>query len=263
MFLYKKTDSQNNPINWSAYINGLNGSIVIYNPNHVKYYIHNPELAMRRRSPCSTFKIISSLIALDKGIVNPENSTMIWSGENYWLSTWNKNLNISEAFHVSAVWYFRKLINKIGSTTIQTELNRLHYGNADISDWNGKQNTNDNNPDLTGFWIESSLKISPKEQVDVLENIFDKKSLYSETTQQTLKDMMFIQNLKGINIYGKTGLGKDYDIAVDAWFIGFAEKQNKKVYFSVYLGKTPNEDISSLKEKEIAIKIISEQWDKF
>ncbi len=56
---------------------------------------------------------------------------------------------------------------------MQTELDRLSYGNCDISDWNGGLNTNNNNPALTGFWIESSLLISPREQVEVLERIFD------------------------------------------------------------------------------------------
>lgn len=56
---------------------------------------------------------------------------------------------------------------------MQTELDRLSYGNCDISDWNGGLNTNNNNRALTGFWLESSLLISPKEQVEVLERIFD------------------------------------------------------------------------------------------
>ena len=47
-------------------------------------------------------------------------------------------------------------------------LDRLQYGNCDISDWEGRLNTNNSNRALTGFWIESSLMISPKEQVEVM-----------------------------------------------------------------------------------------------
>lgn len=60
---------------------------------------------------------------------------------------------------------------------IQEELNRLEYGNCDISDWEGRLNTNNSNPVLTGFWIESSLLISPKEQVEVMEHIFMLKTV--------------------------------------------------------------------------------------
>lgn len=88
---------------------------------------------------------------------------------------------------------------------MQNELNKLKYGNCDISDWEGKLNTNNNNRALTGFWIESSLKISPKEQVEVMERIFGTDSTYSERTQNILKQVMLIseENNTEISIYGK------------------------------------------------------------
>ena len=46
----------------SGYFNGLNGSAVIYNASSRQYTIYNKKLALKRKSPCSTFKIISSLI---------------------------------------------------------------------------------------------------------------------------------------------------------------------------------------------------------
>lgn len=73
---------------------------------------------------------------------------------------------------------------------MQKELDKLQYGNCDISDWEGRLNTNNNNRSLTGFWIESSLMISPKEQVEVMERIFGEKSDYSEETQNELKQVM-------------------------------------------------------------------------
>lgn len=55
---------------------------------------------------------------------------------------------------------------------MQEALNRLSYGNGDISDWEGRLNTNNKNRAMTGFWIESSLLISPREQTEVMERIF-------------------------------------------------------------------------------------------
>mgnify|MGYP002225640681 CR=1 FL=1 len=66
--------------------------------------------------------------------------------------------NFSDAFRTSCVWYFRQVTDDIGKVKMQNELNKLKYGNCDISDWEGKLNTNNNNRALTGFWIESSLK---------------------------------------------------------------------------------------------------------
>lgn len=113
---------------------------------------------------------------------------------------------------------------------------------------------------MTGFWIESSLKISPKEQVEVLNRIFGKDSIYSKETQDNLKQVMLLteQPNKNTLIYGKTGLGKSYGVVVDAWFAGFADIADERRYFCIYLGETDGKDVSSTKAKEIALQIVSE-----
>ena len=247
-------------VDWSEYFNGLNGAAVIYDTSNRQYTIYNQDLAEIRRPPCSTFKIISSLIALENGIIEPENSTRTWSGEIFWNEDWNKDINFSEAFRTSCVWYFRQVIDDIGKDMMQKELNKLKYGNCDISDWEGRLNTNNNNRALTGFWIESSLLISPKEQVQVMERIFGRNSSYSEETQNELRKVMLVseQDRTDISIYGKTGLGVANDIVVDAWFTGFAESAKGNIYLCVRLGRTDGMDVSSTMAKEISIKIVSD-----
>ncbi len=247
-------------VDWSEYFNGLNGTAVVYDASDRQYTIYNQDIAETRRPPCSTFKIISSLIALENGIIIPENSTRTWSGEIFWNEDWNKNIDFSEAFRTSCVWYFRQVIDDIGKDLMQKELDKLQYGNCDISDWEGRLNTNNNNRALTGFWIESSLLISPKEQVEVMERIFGSNSDYSEETQNELKQVMLVPEQDGtdISIYGKTGLGVANDIVVDAWFTGFAESTTGNIYFCVRLGTTDGMDVSSTLAKEIAIEIVSD-----
>lgn len=246
-------------VDWSDYFEEINGAAVIYDPAENCYQIYNQELALTRRPPCSTFKIISSLIALENGTIDPNNSIRIWSGEVFWNEDWNKDINFSDAFHSSCVWYFREVIDEIGKDVMQEELNRLQYGNCDISDWSGQLNTNSDNPALTGFWIESSLLISPKKQTEVIERIFGDNTSYSEETRNQLKQVMLLSepNDSDILIYGKTGMGKRYNVVADSWFTGFAETPEKRIYFCVYLGETDNANVSSVKAREIAIEIVS------
>ena len=248
-------------VDWSNYFDGINGTAIIYDPAENSYQIYNQDLSLTRRSPCSTFKIISSLIALEKGVIEPNDSVRTWSGEIFWNEEWNKDIGFSDAFHASCVWYFREVIDEIGKDAMQEELNRLQYGNCDISDWEGHLNTNNNNPALTGFWIESSLLISPKEQVEVMERIFGDNTDYSEETLNQLKQVMLLQeqNERGISIYGKTGMGKAHGIVVDSWYTGFADIEGKRIYFCVYLGETDDANVSSAKAREIAVEIVLEQ----
>lgn len=198
---------------WSEYFDGLNGAAVLYDPSVSQYMLYHPELAETRRSPCSTFKIISSMIALESGIMEPEDSMRTWSGEVFWNENWNHDIAFQEAFRVSCVWYFRELIDEIGPERMQA-----------------------------GFWIESSLAISPKEQAEVMERIFGGDSVCSEETT--------------IPVYGKTGMGKAEGIVVDAWFTGFAEGTDRNVYFCVYLGRTDERNVSSAAAREIAVRIV-------
>ena len=42
-----------------------------------------------------------------------------------------------------------------------------------------------------------------------------------------------------------------------AWFTGFADADGRRVYFCVYLGEPPEQDVSSTRAKEIALQILS------
>lgn len=246
---------------WGEYFDGLNGTAVIYEAAAQRYTVYNRELALTRRPPCSTFKIISSLIALEIGILEPENSVRAWSGEVFWNDDWNRDINFGEAFRTSCVWYYRQLIDEIGAERMQTELNRLSYGNCDISDWEGRLNTDNPNRALTGFWIESSLAISPKQQTEVMGRIFGENSDYSPKTQEELKRVMLVSNQEGTDpflLYGKTGLGTVDGLVADAWFTGFAERAEGNLYFCVRLGPTDGREVSSSLAREIALRLIAD-----
>ncbi len=244
---------------WSEYFDGLNGAVVLYDEARGQYRIYNGELARTQRSPCSTFKIISSLIALEEGVLKPEDSTRAWSGETFWNDDWNRDLDFEQAFRASCVWYFREVVDETGQEAMQAEIERLKYGNCDISDWEGRLNTNNNNRALTGFWIESSLKISPMGQAEVMARIFGDTSPYGRENLEELKRVMLTeQDNPEISVYGKTGMGKVQGVTIDAWFTGFAQNPERKVYFCVYLGETEDEEATSATAREIAVRILGD-----
>ena len=114
---------------------------------------------------------------------------------------------------------------------------------------------------LLKSWIESSLKISPREQTQVLERIFGQASEYPPDILAALEEVMFLPETGGesCSLYGKTGMGKSNGITVDAWYTGFADV-GRRVYFSVYLGETAGQDVSSAAAREIAVSLISDNF---
>ncbi len=250
-------------VDWSEYFEGLNGAAVVFDPAAGEYAVYNRELADTRRSPCSTFKIVSSLVGLESGVIPAGDSVRTWSGEHFWNEDWNRNIGFEDAFRTSCIWYFRDVIDELGPETVQKELDRLEYGNCDISDWEGLINTNNGKMALRGFWVESSLKISAMEQVNVMDRIFGESSRYQAQTLEQLKAVMKLTGWEELpfTIYGKTGMGKTDGITVDSWYTGFAEAQGRVMYFCVYLGRTDGMEVSSDRAREIAVRVLSDYYE--
>lgn len=122
----------------------------------------------------------------------------------------------------------------------------------------GRLNTNNSNPALTGFWIESSLLISPKEQADVMARIFGDRAEGAQEVREPLQRAMLLTEQEDLSLYGKTGMGKRHGVVVDAWYTGFADGFGKRIYFCVYLGETDGRDVSSARAREIAVALVSD-----
>ena len=57
-------------------------------------------------------------------------------------------------------WYFESIDKQLGASTINSYLQQIGYGNENISG------------DFSSYWMQSSLKISPVEQVELLKNLY-------------------------------------------------------------------------------------------
>lgn len=245
------------------------GVLVLYRPNGEKM-IWSDTATIQRYSPCSTFKIAVAIIALECGVISPGDSTRSWSGKKYWNAAWNKDQDLKSAMHSSCVWYFRKLVDEIGQERMQAALQKLGYGNADISDWAGKLSPDGANAvnsgeetELRGFWLNSSLMISPPEQVAALERIFGPNSTFSAANLAALKEATLVHEdaAAGIRIYGKTGTSDTPEQAMHGWFTGFAETPAGPLYFCLYLGRglgggADDTPISGPIAKELALPLI-------
>jgi len=233
-------------VDLSSYFNGLLGAAVFLDKSG-NYTVYNKPACELRVSPCSTFKIISTLAAFEYDVVTPSQSVIAWDGTKWTFESWNKDLTISEASQSSCVWYYRKLIDQIEKENMTDFLDTLNYGNCDISQWGGSEFNK--NPLIDGFWLESSLLISPREQVDVMYRIFENKTEIDENNISVLKKMMYKEDTdSSIEIYGKTGTGRG------GWFVGFFESEGDNTYFAIYLNE--QEDVNGTKAQEITNNII-------
>ncbi len=219
-------DAKYTSIDLKKYFRDLNGCAVFYTPSTQSIEIYNEKMSKLQAPPQSTFKIISTLMGLEYGIIENAESKMHYNGTKYWFEKWNKDLNLQEAFTYSCVWYYHQLVYAIPRKNVENFLNKLHYGNEDVSMWHG--NAKNSIKELNGFWLSSSLKISPLEQVFLLANIFELKTFLNKEHVAIVKKIMRQPN----NIfYAKTGS----NMKGKSWFVGFIDESNSRKYFAFYV----------------------------
>lgn len=142
-------------------INGKTNEIVLELGPHID----------ERISPCSSFKITLSLMGYDAGILKDEN-TPTWDfqdGYVDWLASWRTPQTPKSWMQYSCVWYSKVLSLQLGLEKIQSYLASMEYGNQDLSGGLAQTKPGD------AVWINSSLKISPREQVDFIQNMVQGK----------------------------------------------------------------------------------------
>ena len=245
-------------INLQEYFDGVNGTAIFYYPESDTYAVYQKELSEKRSSPCSTFKIFSTYVGLDTGVIQMNDSVRTWNGTVYWYEPWNRDIGLPDAFRQSCVWYYRQVIDDIGQPVMQAHIDEMNYGNRDISDWQGDLNEGEPLAELKGFWLESSLKISPKEQIQVLRRIMEHPE--KGELANTLKLLMMTRDdaATELKVYGKTGFGRVDGKNTDAWFVGLYERDGKTAYFALRLDDPDNPRATSDKAKAIALSIIDD-----
>ena len=230
---------------------GSKGTIVFLDLSSKKKIIYGSNLANIRTTPCSTFKIWNTLIGIENNQINSENDSFyIWDGITRAYPDWNKNLNLHEAFQFSCVPAYQILANKIGQNNMKIWIDKINYGDKDISSG------------LDIFWLprpnKKSIKISPIEQASLIKKLVNNQLNFSDKSKQILKKIMLFKTTENGTLFGKTGSGQNIDDVPDnniGWYVGYIISNNGKYAFACLIfGK----DVAGKNARELVEKILIE-----
>ncbi|WP_188433244.1 BlaR1 family beta-lactam sensor/signal transducer [Kroppenstedtia guangzhouensis] len=225
----------------NEYFAGFEGSFVLYDLQADQYHIYNENKSTLRVSPDSTYKIFSALFALESNVITSENSTMKWNGIQYPYSAWNQDQDLFTAMKSSVNWYFEDLDKRIQRDDLQAFLKQIGYGNTDLSGGTGP------------YWLESSLKISPVEQVQLLKAFYTNQFGFKERNVQTVKDTIKLEKKVGKQLSGKTGTGAVNNKNINGWFIGYVETKENTYFFATNIQNEDNAKGSMAAEITLSI----------
>ena len=86
--------------------------------------------------------------------------------------------------------------------------------------------------DFSTYWMESSLKISPIEQVELLIKLQNNSFGFAPENINTVKDAICLSSSDAGTFYGKTGTGRVDGQDVNGWFIGYIETADNTYFFA-------------------------------
>lgn len=234
----------------SAVFGDTQGALVMVDTDAKTTSVFRPEVAQEKFAPCSTFKIWNTLIGLENGLITSADEEFYhWDGEKRFLPEWNRNLNLRDAFRFSCVPAYQDLARKIGPERMQAALDKLGYGDRNIS----------SGIDL--FWLPApgreTLLISPAEQAALTARLATGEVPFSAKAQAVLKDIMEVRSTLRGTLYGKTGTGGDGSgNSVLGWFMGYAENNGQTLAFACLvrgkglMGKDARAIVEAVLEKE-------------
>ena len=240
-----KSSSENiSYVDFSKYFRKYEGSFVLYDLGNDTWSIYDIKHATLRVAPDSTYKIYDALFGLEEGVITPEDSFIAWNGEKYPFEAWNADQTLQSAMTSSVNWYFQAIDKQLASTDIYNYIQQIGYGNENVSG------------NLSTYWLESSLKISPVEQVKLLTKLQNNSLGFSSENINAVKDAICLSSSDAGTFYGKTGTGRVDGQDVNGWFIGYIETADNTYFFATNIGA--DSDATGGNATEITMSILSD-----
>jgi beta-lactamase class D len=203
------------------FLEGYQACFVLWDVAADAYVTHNPDRCAERLSPCSTYKIPHSLIALETGAIPDQHHVIAWDGTQYPVEVWNQDHTMASAVQNSVVWYFQAVATEIGEERMQVYLDKFGYGNRDISGG------------LTLFWLGSSLKISADEQIDFLHRLETGDLPVSARSMDIVKEVIVLEETDAYIYRGKTGSCTPEGEHPLGWFVGYVSYGDRSYIFAI------------------------------
>lgn len=160
---------------------GVSGSCVVYNQAKNKYYYSDTSKVKHLHSPNNTFDFYAALIGLESGII-----------KNYETPNGDDTLTnekLIKALKSQNAEFFSITTRRIRHDRLQNWMSLLNYGNRDISGG------------IETFWKDNSLKISTKQQFDLLKKLYYYNLPFAFENIRLVKSTFHLTKLVNKNVY--------------------------------------------------------------
>ena len=166
-------------------------------------------------------------MAFDAGVLTDEKSPMKWDGTKTSRDVWNRDQTAATWMQNSVVWVSQRLTSRLGIEKVKGYLAGFDFGNQDMSGG------------LTTAWLDSSLQVSPDEELRFWRSFWREELPGSRHAFAVTKKITFLATSpSGWTLHGKTGSGgaaargsKRGPVLSLGWFVGHLARGDREYVF--------------------------------
>jgi len=215
----------------AAALEGFDCAFVLHDLARDVYVRHDPRRAAKRFSPCSTFKIPNTLIALETGVLTGPDAVIPWDRKRdprqpFWDEVlkprgvdWARDHTLRSAFANSCVWYYQEVARRVGDQRMARYLDAFGYGNMDTS------------AGIDRFWLGASLEISADEQVAFLDKLARRELELTPATYEAAMQVFEAERTEAYTLYAKTGSSGGEPAGL-GWYVGIVARGEELYTFA-------------------------------
>lgn len=201
---------------------GVQGTFVLFEPLQARYRAWDAKRARRGYLPQSTFKIANAIVGLEVGALNDELEVFRWDGKPKPIVAWERDHDLASGMTYSVVWMFQEIARRIGRARMKEWLDRLEYGNRDISGG------------IDHFWLQGGLRISAVEQVAFLHRLAEGRLAATQRAQRLVRGALVVERTSEYTLYAKTGTSSQAIKEPVWWWVGWVERKGRaQAYFAM------------------------------
>lgn len=219
----------------------VSGSVLVCDLKKNEFYSNNYDWAEKGYLPASTFKIPNSIIALETGVVENDSTLFKWDRKKRSLKSWEQDLVLRDAFHLSCVPCYQEIARSIGPDRMREYLNKLNY-----------QGMKFDSTTIDNFWLVGDSKISQFEQIDFLRRFYFSELPISKRTEKIMKRLIVKEENEEYKLSCKTGWS-DYLGVNNGWYVGYIEKGNDLYFFATNISPKEGFDMKSFGKTRIEL----------
>ncbi len=215
---------------------GVEGCFALLDNATNKFTVYNlPRFRDSAYLPASTFKIVSSLVGLQTGLIPSDTAVRKWNQVHSGRPECDKDMHMYDAFRVSCLSWYQQMLKDLPKDSMQRWLNTLEYGNKKISR-------------MDSFWVDNSLKITPDEQLGLIKRLYFNQLPFHRMNQEIVKRAMVFTDNSNYTLSYKTGWGKNEAGHHIGWVAGWIEENRHPYFFVLNLESArPDADIRSIR----------------